>query len=142
MPSALQPWVLELSLKKQTVLMGAIRSPDSVHTLEVKRIVVWIRRQVLVNADPMTGFQHAALGGLPLFEQVDREFERLPLHAAHHILLAMQVIGMDHPQYDPRSTAWSWYGEAVAAQHLNLETRDQYEARMRDNPARVEEAYS
>lgn len=140
--SVLQDWVVELSLKKQTVLIGAIRSPDTVHTLELKRITVWLRKCILKNADPLTGFQHAALDGLPLFEQADREFERLPLHAAHHILLAMQVIGMDHSDNAHCSTAWSWYCEAVAAQHLNQETPSQYEARMRDNPARVEESLS
>jgi hypothetical protein len=134
----LQDWVLGLSWKKQTVLLGCIRSPDTVSTLDLKRVTVWQRRLVLRNADPMTGFMHGALQGLPLFEQIDREFERLPLHAAHHILLAMQVIGYEHPAVEVRTTAWQFYNNAVVAEHLNVESKSQYDARYRDNPNRIE----
>ncbi len=134
----LQAWVLDLSWKKQTVLLGAIRSPDVLTTLKVKQVTVWIRCNVLNNADPMTGFMHRSLTALPLLEHMDREFERLPLHAAHHIILAMQVIGQEHPDTDIRMSAWKFYTDCVRAQHLNPEPADQYEARYIDNPERVE----
>jgi|PlaIllAssembly_1097288.scaffolds.fasta_scaffold27568_6 hypothetical protein len=134
----IQDWLSNLSIKKQTVAIGAIRSPDTVFSLKLKQVTVWIRKHLLNNADPMTGFMHAALAELPLFEQIDREFERLPLHAAHHIMLAMEVIGFDHPDPEISLTAMRFYSDAVRAQHLNPETRDQYEARYKDNPLRVE----
>src|ERR1039458_9454685 len=83
-----QDWWLDLSWKKQTVLFGALRAPDALTTLNLKRAVVWIRAVALRNADPMTGFMHAALDEMPLFEQMDHEWEPLPLHTAHHLLLA------------------------------------------------------
>lgn len=138
----LQDWVCGLSWKKQTVLLGALRAPDVLTTLEIKRITVWIRCNVLNNADPMTGFMHAALEGLPLFEHIDREFERLPLHCAHHIILAMQVIWNEHPDQEIVSAAGKFYGDAIDAQHLNRETRNQYEDRYRDRPNRVAEGTS
>jgi hypothetical protein len=124
-------------MKKQTVAIGAIRSPDTIFTLKLKQVTIWIRNHLLINADPMTGFMHAALLELPLFEQIDREFERMPLHAAHHIMLAMEVIGFDHPNKDTSMSAMRFYQDAVRAQHLNPETRDQYEARYTDNVRRV-----
>lgn len=136
--SVLQDWVQELSWKKQTVLLGALRSPDILTTLKVKQVTVWMRCIILQNADPMTGFMHTALNSLPLLEHMDREFERLPLHAAHHIILSAQVIGQEHPDADVRASAWKFYSDCVRAQHLNPETRDQYESRYIDNPARVE----
>jgi hypothetical protein len=142
MTSVLQDWVGELSFKKQTVLLGAIRSPDTLFTLQLKSVVIWTRTKILQNADPMTGFMHTALDSLPLFEHLDREFERLPLHAAHHMLLALQVIGFEHPDTDIRMTGWKFYSDAVDAQHLNPETRDQYESRYRDNLSRVAEGLS
>lgn len=138
MTCVLQDWVIGLSLKKQTVMLGAIRSPDTIFTLNLKKVTVWQRAAILRDADPMTGFMHAALRQLPLFEQLDREFERLPLHAAHHILLAMEVIGFEHPDREISTTAWSFYADAIEAQHLNVENRMQYEARYTDNPARTE----
>lgn len=140
--SVLQDWIINLSFKKQTVLLGAIRSPDNLTTLKIKSITTWIRRVVLKNADPMTGFMHGSLNSLPLFEHIDREFERLPLHAAHHLILAMEVIGFEHPNQEIRETAWKFYQDAVDAQHLNPETRDQYESRYKDNISRLEESYS
>lgn len=141
--NVLQDWIDDLSWKKQTVLIGAIRAPDDLHTLKVKQIVTWVRAVVLRDADPMTGFMHKALDkGLPLFEHIDREFERLPLHAAHHLILAMQVIAYEHPSAEISGEALTFYHAAVDAQHLNPERRTQYEARMTDNPNRVEEGVS
>lgn len=139
MPSVLQDWVQGISFKKQTVMIGAIRCPDVVHPLSLKRITVWIRNTVLRNADPLSGFMHGALSGeLPLLETVDREFERLHLHTAHHIMLAMEVIGFEHPESEVRDNAWKFYSDCVRAQHLNPETRGQYESRYTDRTDRVE----
>lgn len=139
----LQDWLEPLSWKKQTVLLGAIRSPDNIHTLKIKQVVVWLRAVVLRDADPMTGFMHGALReGLPLFESMDREFERLPLHAAHHLILAMQIVMNEHPDPDTASQARKFYTDAVEAQHLSPEPRGQYEQRMTDNASRVEEGVS
>lgn len=140
--SVLQEWLTNLSWKKQTVVLTALRSPDNIHTLKLKEVTIWIRTHILENADPMTGFMHAALKGLPLFEHLDREFERLPLHTAHHIMLAMETIGFEHPDSQVRATAWKFYSDAVDAQHLNPETRDQYESRYADAPTRVTSAIS
>jgi hypothetical protein len=138
----LQDWVCEISWKKQTVLLVALRSPDTLTTLALKKITVWLRTRVLRNADPQTGFMHGNLQTLPLFEHIDREFERLPLHMAHHFILAMEVIGFEHPDTRVRATAWKFYSDAVDAQHLNPETWDQYESRYQDNADRVEEGLS
>jgi hypothetical protein len=119
-------------------MLGAIRAPDNIHTLKIKQVTVWIRNHLLNNVDPMTGFMHGALGELPLFEHMDREFERLPLHAAHHIILAMQVIAFEHPDEIVARNAEKFYRDAVDAQHLNPETREQYEARYQDSPDRIE----
>ena len=136
--SVLQEWVQQLSWKKQTVLIGANRAPDVLTTLKLKQVTIWLRSKVLNNADPMTGFMHGALLGLPLLEHLDREFERLPLHSAHHIMLAMQVIGQEGPNEEARADAWKFYTDCVRAQHLNPETRGQYDERYGDNSDRIE----
>lgn len=130
--SVLQEWLEPLSLKKQTVVLGALRAPDTLTSLAFKAITVWIRRNVLKNADIGTGFMHSMFQSLPFYEQVDREFERLSLHTAHHIMLALQVIGIEHPDAGIKETAWKFYTDVVREQHLNPETKDQYETRYLD----------
>ncbi len=137
--SVIQDWACGISFKKQTVMIGAVRAPDTVFTLRLKQIVIWIRATFLKDADPMTGFMHKALQKMPLFEHVDREWERLPLHAAHHLLLALQVIGWEHPTQDIRNTAITFYNEAVYAEHLNIETKIQYEDHYKDNMTRLDD---
>ncbi len=138
MSAVQQDWLLNLSWKKQTVVMTALRSPDTITTLGLKKITIWIRSTVLNNADPLTGFMHSELRELPLFDQIDREWERLPVHTAHHIMLAMQVIAYDHPDRSIAEVAGHFYDEAVYAQHLNPERYEQYNARYTDNPERIE----
>lgn len=143
MSYVLQEWMEDLSWKKQTVLIGAIRSPDTISTLKIKQVVIWIRAVVLRNADPLTGFMHGALRqGLPLFAHMDREYERLSLHAAHHIMLAMQVIGNEHPDDEISGQARHFYYALVEAQHLEPEYQAKYDERMADNPNRLTEGMS
>ena len=132
--AVLQEWVCSLSWKKQTVLLGAIRSPDVPFSVDFKSVTTWIRAHVLENADPVTAFMRSPL--LPRFDHVEREFERLPLHSAHHILLAMQVIAFEYPNDLTQYVAEEWSRTAILYQHLNPETRDQYEARYTDAPDR------
>ena len=132
--AVLQAWVCGLSWKKQTVLLGAIRSPDVPFSVDFKSVTTWLRSNILENADPVTAFMRTPL--LPRFDHVEREFERLPLHSAHHILLAMQVIAFEHPNKLVCYTAEEWCRTAILYQHLNPETRMQYEARYTDAPDR------
>ena len=132
--AVLQEWVCQLSWKKQTVMLGTIRSPDVPFSVEFKSITTWLRANILENADPVTAFMRSPL--LPRFDHVEREFERLPLHSAHHILLAMQTISFEHPDQLVRYVAEEWHRTAVLYQHMNPETRAQYEARYTDAPDR------
>lgn len=131
MPRLIQLWLHSLSLKKQTVTIGAIRAPDVSTTRDFRQISKWIRATCLENADPSTGFMEGAEEGLLIFEEIDREFERLTLHATHHILLALQVIAFDHPDKNISDQAKHFIESAIEAQHLNVETREQYENRYR-----------
>ena len=125
--AVLQAWVCDLEWKKQTVLIGAIRAPDLPISARFKQVSTWLRSQILENADPTTGFMRDAL--LPDFDDVEKEFERLPLHCGHHILLAMQVIAFEHPDRGVRWAARDWYFQALRLQHVNPENLGQYEER-------------
>ena len=138
MGSVLQEWVSDLALKKQTVMLGALRTPDALISLEFREVIVWMRTRILQNADEKSGFMHAGEERLPNFRSIEREFEQLPLQAARHILLAMQVIAQEHPIAEVGGVAWKFYMDGVQAQHLNMETQDQYEARYADKREAVD----
>ena len=125
--AVLQEWVCTLSWKKQTVLIGAIRAPDFPISARFKQVTTWMRSQILENADPTTGFMRDA--ALPFYDETEKEFERLPLHCGHHILLAMQVIGIEHPDGVTALRALTWFSRGLELQHVNPETRQQYEER-------------
>ena len=109
--------------------MECIRAPDTIISLRLKQITTFIRSVVLKNADPTTDFMLDA--ELPGYAEIVREFERLPLHMAHHILMTLEVIGYDHPNDEIRKISWEFYQDAIHSQHLNVETKEEYEKRMK-----------
>ncbi len=125
----LQDWVLKLNFKKQTVLMECIRAPDTPISLHFKQITTFMRAMILKNADTTTDFMKDA--ELPDYASVEREFERLPQHCGHHILMTLEVIGYDHPDSEIRLKAFEFYQDGVHSQHLNVEAEDEYETRMK-----------
>lgn len=49
--SALQPWVMELTIMQQSVLMSAIRGPDTLRKDHVSKLLLrWYRRCILISA--------------------------------------------------------------------------------------------
>ncbi len=124
----LKEWVLGMSFKKQTVLMECIRAPDNYISPRFKQITTFIRAGVLKNADTTTDFMKDA--ELPDYAGIEREFERLPLHMAHHILMTLEVMAYGHPDQEIRKMCWQFYEDSVHSQHLNIETKEEYEKRL------------
>lgn len=124
----LQEWVQALSWKKQTVLMECIRAPDVPASKELRMIFRYFRSVILKDADPTSDFMKGAF--LPQYDVIMREFERLPLHCAHHVLMALEVIGYDHPDENKQSECWMFYCDAVKEQHFEIEGRVKYNSRM------------
>ena len=124
----LQDWVVGLGWKKQTVVMEMTRAPDCSVSVQAKSLITFIRGTILKNADTTTDFMRDAV--LPGYKDIEREFERWPLHVAHHVLMALQVIGLQHPDTEIRLAAYSFYRDAVHAQHLETEPDGDYERRM------------
>jgi len=126
----LLPWVLRLPWKKQTVLMEMLRAPDAPISLRFKQIITFLRSIILHNADRTTGFMLDA--ELPDFAGIQREFERLPQHCTHHVIMTLQVVTYDYPDEEVRRKAFEFYKDAVHAQHLNIETKEEYNIRLSD----------
>jgi hypothetical protein len=134
MKSVVKPWLAErLSLKQQTVVLVALRGCDGLPKEDPsKRMVRALRGTVLENADPKTNFmdllddEHAQdfLGSL----------DHYPVHWLTHFMHAAEIIGYHHPQTGVSMWWLGIYMGIVRAIHLEPESKDQLDSRLRDEP--------
>lgn len=154
MPSVLQPWVQDLNLMQQSVLLGAIRGPDGINKYSAaKSLLRWFRRCVLISAfdgvvlmtpaDPRGGsFTGPSVGSteIPWQDQmkthVDQyfvEFDQYPGHFTKHFMMACEILGYKHPHPVVRTWWNDLYLRLVKDLHLNPETEAQLDYRLGDN---------
>lgn len=134
MRSVLQPWVMELGLRHQGVLISAVRGPDAIPKHHVvKRFVRGFRADTLVSfADAPASFiclieRDEFLDLLPkLFGSIDE----LNLHYAMHWLHAVEVIAFKHPNQERRDLWNILYLNFVKKLHLTPETPEELDARL------------
>lgn len=154
--SALQDWVVGLTVMQQSVLLGAIRGPDGTPKYHsVKYLVRWYRRCVLVSAlDGRTLETPYEFGGGsftgPSYEAttlahdwrprmnmlVDnylQSVDELPHHYQCHFMHAAEILGYKHPRDDVREWWLSLYLRLVHDMHLWPETEAQLDDRLGDD---------
>ena len=156
MKELLQPWVKELPLMQQTVLMTAVRGPDGVAKYgPVKMLQRWYRRCVLVSSldgftletpfhpdggsfmGPSLLFVGAGEDWEPgmdkLVDDYLREVDALPHHFQLHFMHAAEIIGFKH--HDARICEWWWevYVRLVKDMHLTPETEAAMDERLGDS---------
>lgn len=154
--SVLQPWVEELSMMQQSVLLSSVRGPDNNSKYgPVKMILRWYRRCILFSAldgeiltDPLenrggsfTGpsAQDCGVSRKPwevVMESVVDEYMRvqdsLPFHYQSHMMHAIEIVGYKHPDKRIRDWWCSLYLRLVNALHLHPETAEEMDSRLGD----------
>lgn len=163
MPSALQPWVEDLTIMQQSVLIAAVRGPDGLHKNHVaKAILRWYRRCILISAfegrvidDPLapgggsfTGpvpyqyhtrglFEDAAVQQSKALANISDAFlktqDELPFHFFMHVLHAAEILGYKHPTAWIRAYWRGFYLRMVNDQHLYPEGEEEMDRRLSDN---------
>lgn len=156
MPSVLQPWVEDLTLMQQSVLLGAIRGPDGIAKYSAaKYLLRWYRRCILISA-----FDRVALttpsdqrGGSftgpstssdadtgdwwvkmePHIEEYLRQFDSYPSHYTKHFMMACEIVGYKHPDEGIRNWWHQLYIRLVKDLHLKPETHEELDYRLGDN---------
>lgn len=157
--SALQPWVTELTIMQQSVLLGSVRGPDGVGKYHpAKYMLRWYRRCILLSAldqrvlttpiEPGGGsFTGPSVGegtslpldwaGImdPVVADYLRSLDELPHHFQMHFLHAAEILGYKHP--DPLIRRWwRWlYDRLVNDLHLHPETEEEMDRRLGDDRA-------
>src|SRR5574343_179132 len=118
--NVLQEWLSDLSWKKQTVLISALRGPDIGSTPEIKEVSRWIRSVILENADPVKAYMQ--VDRLPDFKTIvktnPQAIDMLSVHYFHHLITAIEIIAYCHPSREVKIAALTWYQKAT--HHLNV----------------------
>lgn len=136
--TVVQKWVTQYcTWKEQTVLFCAMRGPDAGGSGFVKLVTRWLRSVVLKNAAPHKTFM-GDTNFLRISEIADHDplcLDMLPVHFLGHLMHAMQVVGLRHPEWEAKGRAWEAYSDLCNFLHINPETVQQMNMRLKDEPA-------
>ena len=137
--SVLQDWVMRLPLREQGVLLTAVRNCDvSEKVPEVcsadRQLVAWIRWCFLNPADP----REVDYAPCAWFQSQPPEFRmslfgHFPLHWFGHVMHALQVIAVRHPDRSVATRAETLYRHLVHGLHLQPEAQSQMIARLSED---------
>ena len=132
-PCVVHPWLNDLSMKQQTVLLSALRGCDGVAKDDIsKKFVRAFRSLILQNAAPGKGrFMKDELTDkdITIFLQAPDVY---PMHWLLHFIHAIEIVGYNYPIAD---TAHWWkclYQDITNALHFNMETKVQNDERLQD----------
>lgn len=145
--SVLQPWVESLTFMQQSVLISAVRAPDTLRkTHPAKLLMRWYRRCVLVcafervihlEADEPCGGKYT--GAVDNVDQLAQEYlvnvDELPHHFHLHLLHAAEILGYKHPTERVRLWWWDFYVRGVNDMHLQKESVGEMDDRLSDDEA-------
>lgn len=126
----LLPWVSALPLKMQSVLLSALRGPDTHHAPHTKRIVRWLRPATQRNADPTTEYMRDA--GLPAWADAKSELEFSSVHYFGHLMEALEIVSHRHPDLGMRFQAWEFYVAMCDLLHVRVEDDRDFERRFHE----------
>lgn len=94
----LQPWVMQMPWKMQSILFSGLRGPDQELLHNIKQISKWLRSVTQQNADPSKPYMNGIT--LPGSNSADlfKELEHCPCHFVHHFLDALAIVAYKHPE--------------------------------------------
>lgn len=135
MPSVLQPWVMELTLREQGTLLTGVRGCDLTPKLPLdsteRKLVGFLRYCFMVQADPREcDIPGSFFCSKPPTEWRASELGHYPQHWVSHIMHCFEVIGYRHPDTTIRLDARSVYFTIVDSMHLIPECFDEMKRRL------------
>ena len=102
----LQPWVSNVGLKMQSILLSGLRAPDQ-KTVAIKKCIRWMRALCQIDADPAKqSYMQSIEMGEDLIQAAMDELEYTPVHYCHHFADSMAVVAYFHPEEVVRQSAF------------------------------------
>jgi hypothetical protein len=133
MPSVLKPWVEQLGLRHQGVLMACVRGCDSVPKEDpTKALARCFRATILQSFDPNPTSFIENVDDTVLRERmvaVLKNHDHYPIHYLLHLMHGAEIIGYKWP--GSAAICWQWFYEKLAACfHLHPETEEELDTRL------------
>lgn len=144
MPSVLQPWVEQLGLRHQGVLMSCIRGCDNVPKEDPTKLLArCLRAVVLVSFDEKPTSFIEMVDDAELGRRMVAVLKNHDHYAAHYLLHLMhgsEIVGFKHPDHEVRER-WRWfYVNLARCFHLFPETEYDLDERLGACEAKFAEA--
>ncbi len=136
MKSVVKEWLSgdNISLKQQTLVLSSIRGCDGQSKKDLSRKMTrQLRNVILLYAShEKTDFMDS---GMTLEEVKDfvEDKDKYPVHYYMHVCYACEIIGFKHPDKKIREWFNSAYLIIVKSLHLNPETEEECDYRLKDN---------
>lgn len=139
--SIVQPWVTQLGLRHQGVLLTAIRGCDGmVKEDSTKPLAREFRGLILTPFDIreldhekgfMVGFP--SMAAEKNFYNFQKSLDHYPVHYIFHLIHAIEIIGYYHPYDKVKETYISRYKQLVKRLHLQPESKKQLDKRLNED---------
>lgn len=142
MSCSLRKWFNDLPRMQQGVLLAVLRNCDGCRSDGPHKILVrGIRAACIKSARTSGSFNARRPRQSDLkdcaIQFVDCHFDHMPIHFVTHLMHAAEVIAYKHPDASIQAS-WSFiYTTIVKAMHLNIETREQFEERLKDDEEQI-----
>lgn len=139
MTSWLRPWVCELGLREQGVLVVATRGCDLAPKFPLdspeRRLTAAFRYAI---GEPFDQREVDASPGCFMISTPPTDLriamlEHYPLHWVMHCVHAMEALGFRYPDRELRTQWYALYARAVASLHLRPETFEMYLSRLTED---------
>lgn len=145
MNSVLQPWVMQLGLRHQGVLLSACRGCDIAPRHDPSKLMQRLLRGAILEAhcgravkpvsyivvEPDSATWWATMNSF------SASWDHYPNHYVMHTIHAAEIIGYYGPVVTPTfSDRWQlWYHRCANVLHLNPETKEQLDKRLNADEA-------
>lgn len=141
MKSVLQPWVMELGLRHQGILLTAVRGCDTAPKNDPSKDLTRVYRAMVLNSHNGDPAKAASFIDLPSYEELERRMtafrknlDHYPHHFVMHFMHASQIIGYKrHKLMALTGYGGLWmdlYLKMCKGLHVNPETEEQMDARL------------
>lgn len=126
-------WVWTLSWKQQAALLSALRGCDTADKYDAsKPFIRRLRGIVLENGGTDSAeFMQSSITDEDIY-QFTKSLDKYPIHFILHLIHASEIVGYNLPNEEQRIWWYNLYETFVHAFHMNVESKEQNDARLRD----------
>ena len=135
MKSVVQDWLSQIYLQQQTAILTCLRGCDGQSNTDLSKKLVKRIRSLTLNcvesANVKEDFMNENIS-LKEIELISKDCDKYPVHFYMHLCFACEIIGYKHPNKEIKKFFYDSYCILVKAIHLNIETEEQCDERLKD----------